>query len=191
MSSDETFELADTTTVLRNAFVEDFGHLIREVPDFPEPGILFRDIAPLLADAVGLAAAVHHLTDSIEEPIDLVAGIESRGFLLAGPVAMSTGAGLVLIRKAGKLPGPCESQSYELEYGTATLEVEADTITPGAKVLLIDDVLATGGTAEAAAALIERCGGEVVRVSFLIELAALAGRSRLAGRVVDSVLVYS
>lgn len=153
---------------------------VREVADYPRPGIAFKDINPLLADHVAFAGAVdaivaHHGRGTI----DKVAGIEARGFLLAAPVAYHFGAGVVPVRKVGKLPGPTLSAAYELEYGQAVLEVQADAFQPGDRVLIVDDVLATGGTARAAANLISRAGGEVVGVSVLLELLFLDGRARL------------
>jgi adenine phosphoribosyltransferase len=160
---------------------------VREVPDFPRPGILFRDLTPLFADGpvfrrVVDAIVAHH------GQFDEVAGIEARGFLLAAAVGYATGAGVVPIRKAGKLPGETLRISYALEYGEATLEVHRDAFTPGARVLLVDDVLATGGTAAAAAALVEQAGASVVGLSVLMELADLAGRSVLTDRDVHSLL---
>jgi adenine phosphoribosyltransferase len=154
---------------------------VRDVPDYPRPGIVFKDINPLLADHVAFAGAVdaivaHHGRGTI----DKVAGIEARGFLLAAPVAYHFGAGVVPVRKKGKLPGPTLDAPYSLEYGDAVLEVQADAFAPGDRVLVVDDVLATGGTARAAANLIGRAGGEVVGVSVLLELLFLDGRSRLA-----------
>jgi adenine phosphoribosyltransferase len=152
-----------------------------DVPDFPQPGVVFKDISPLLADHVAFAGAVdaivaHHGRGTI----DKVAGIEARGFLLAAPVAYHFGAGVVPVRKKGKLPGPTLEAAYSLEYGEAVLEVQADAFVPGDRVLVVDDVLATGGTARAAANLIGRAGGEVVGVSVLLELLVLDGRARLA-----------
>jgi adenine phosphoribosyltransferase len=154
---------------------------IRDAPDYPRAGIVFKDINPLLADHVAFAGAVdaivaHHGRGTI----DKVAGIEARGFLLAAPVAYHFGAGVVPVRKKGKLPGPTLDAEYALEYGEAVLEVQADAFAPGERVLVVDDVLATGGTARAAASLIARAGGEVVGVSVLLELLFLDGRARLA-----------
>lgn len=155
--------------------------LIRTIPDYPEPGVLFRDITPLLADAAALRAATDALIAPFAGEFDVVAGVEARGFLLAGAVAVAAGVGLVPIRKAGKLPRPAASVSYALEYGTATVEAH-DDLAPGARVLLVDDVLATGGTLEAARELLGALGADVVGTSVLIELAALGGRE-LAGDV--------
>lgn len=154
--------------------------LIRDIPDYPRPGVTFKDITPLLADAVGFAAAVDALSAG-HDRINMVAGIEARGFILAAPVARQLDVGFVPVRKQGKLPGPTFAQTYELEYGTATVEVHADAFRPGDRVLMIDDVLATGGTAAATAQLIRRCGAEVVTLSVLIELGFLGGRARLDG----------
>ena len=167
--------------------------LIADVPDFPSPGILFKDITPLLADAEGLAAVVEAFTrlalaDGVRGGIDVVAGMEARGFLLGTPVAHALGLGFLPLRKAGKLPPPTHSVSYDLEYGSASIELRSGTLTPGARVLIIDDVLATGGTAAAAAELVEQCGGVVAGLAFLIELEALHGRDRLQGHNVDTLL---
>ncbi len=158
---------------------EQLQRLIRDVPDYPQPGVVFKDITPLLGDAKGFAAAVDALAGG-HERIDKVAGIEARGFILAAPVACQLGVGFVPVRKLGKLPGPTHSQSYELEYGTAAVEVKTDAFGPGDRVLLIDDVLATGGTAAATSALIRRCGAEVASLAVLIELGFLGGRANLA-----------
>jgi adenine phosphoribosyltransferase len=152
--------------------------LIRDVPDYPQPGVMFKDITPLLADAAGFAATIDALAVG-HDAIDKVVGIEARGFILAAPVACRLGTGFVPVRKKGKLPGPTYSETYELEYGTATVEVHADAFRPGDRVLIIDDVLATGGTAAATAQLIRRSGAEVVSLHVLIELGFLGGRTRL------------
>ena len=152
--------------------------LIRDVPDYPQPGVVFKDITPLLADAAGFAATIEALAAD-HDAIDKVAGIEARGFILAAPVACRLGVGFVPVRKKGKLPGPTYSETYELEYGTATVEVHVDAFRPGERVLMIDDVLATGGTAAATAQLIRRSGAEVVSLDVLIELGFLGGRARL------------
>lgn len=150
--------------------------LIRTIPDYPEPGVLFRDITPLLADASALRTVIHALIAPFDGDFDVVAGVEARGFLLAGAAAMEAGAGLVPIRKAGKLPRPAASVDYALEYGTATIEAH-DDITDGTRVLLVDDVLATGGTLAAARTLVEHLGGVVVGTAVLMELQALGGRA--------------
>ncbi len=152
--------------------------LVRDVPDYPQPGVIFKDITPLLADGAAFAATIAALAAG-HDRIDKVAGIEARGFILAAPVACALGVGFVPVRKAGKLPGLTHHQSYELEYGTAAVEVKTDAFKPGERVLLIDDVLATGGTAAATAALISRCGAEVAAFSVLIELGFLNGRSNV------------
>ena len=154
--------------------------LIRDVPDYPQPGVIFKDITPLLADGPAFAATIEALADGHEQ-IDKVAGIEARGFILAAPVACHLGVGFVPVRKAGKLPGPTHAQTYELEYGTATVEVHVDAFRPGDRVLLIDDVLATGGTAAATAELIKRSGAEVAALAVLIELGFLGGRAHVSG----------
>lgn len=164
--------------------------LIRDVPDFPEKGILFRDITPLLADAAGLALSIELLANPFRgRNIDLVVGAESRGFIFGTAVACCLSAGFGLIRKPGKLPRPRVSMPYNLEYGTSTLEMHEDDIRPGQRVLICDDVLATGGTMKASVDLVEKLGGEVAGVAVLIELGGLAGRARV-GKPVHSVIVY-
>jgi adenine phosphoribosyltransferase len=153
---------------------------IRDVPDYPQPGIVFKDITPLLGDGPAFAAVVDELAAG-HGPIDRVAGIEARGFILAAPVATRLGSGFVPVRKAGKLPAATYRQDYQLEYGTATIEVHTDAFAPGDRVLIVDDVLATGGTALATAELVRRAGAEVVGVTVLLELSFLGGRSKLAG----------
>jgi adenine phosphoribosyltransferase len=158
--------------------------LIRDVPDFPQPGVVFKDITPLLADHDGFTAVVTALAEAGRGPggevvVDKVVGMEARGFILAAPVALALGAGFVPVRKAGKLPGPTHAVSYALEYGEAVLELHRDAIAPGERVLLVDDVLATGGTAEATRSLVEQCGGTVHALAVLLELSFLAGRDRL------------
>ena len=164
---------------------------IREIPDFPTPGVLFRDITPLLQDAEMLRIACDALAEPFKDMnVAGVVGVESRGFIFGPPVALALGAGFTIARKPGKLPWKTERESYDLEYGTDTIEMHADAIRPGSNVLLIDDLIATGGTAGATAALVERMGGNVVGCSFLIELSVLEGRKRLSGFPVESVLVY-
>jgi adenine phosphoribosyltransferase len=160
---------------------------IRDVPDYPQPGIVFKDITPLLADGAAFAAVVAQLAVG-HEGVDKVAGIEARGFILAAPVAWSLGAGFVPVRKHGKLPFETYAQSYALEYGSATIEIHTDAFAPGDRVLIVDDVLATGGTAAATAALVRRSGATVVGINVLLELGFLAGRERLAGLQVRSLL---
>ncbi|HZR80584.1 MAG TPA: adenine phosphoribosyltransferase [Candidatus Binatia bacterium] len=169
---------------------KDLRALIREIPDFPKPGILFRDITPLLADGAGLKEAVRRLADPFRGRTDVVLGIESRGFILGAPVAVELGVGFAIVRKPGKLPAATVTASYELEYGTDSLEIHADAVGRGHRVLIVDDLLATGGTARAAVDLVSRLGGEVVACSFLIELAALGGRARLAPVEAHAVLRY-
>jgi len=165
--------------------------LVRDIPDWPKPGIIFRDITPLLAAPDAFAATVDALAAPFaDEPIDKVLGIEARGFVFAAPVAYRRGAGFVPVRKAGKLPWELEREEYSLEYGTDLLEVHRDAVLPGERVLIVDDVIATGGTAAAAARLVERLGGTVAGLAFLIELVPLAGRSLLDGRRVHAVLTY-
>jgi adenine phosphoribosyltransferase len=152
---------------------------VRDIPDFPKPGILFKDITPLLDDGPAFRTVVDGLGQGQE--FDVVVGVEARGFLIAAPLAYAAGVGVVPIRKAGKLPSKTVSASYELEYGTATIEMHADAIAPGQRVLLVDDVLATGGTLQAALGLLSDIGAQVVGVSVILELAALGGRDRLTG----------
>jgi adenine phosphoribosyltransferase len=171
--------------VARADVLRRIDELVRLVPDYPQPGILFRDIMPLLADASAFSDVISEMAGRVAGPVDLVAGMEARGFLLAAPVAVALGAGVLPVRKAGKLPGPTASESYELEYGTATIEIHPSTVPAGARVLVIDDVLATGGTAAATVALLQRCGAEVVGLSFLVELEALRGRDLLTGHPID------
>ena len=165
--------------------------LIRDVPDFPRPGVAFKDITPLLADAEVFAAVIAEIAAQVDGPVDLVAGTEARGFILAAPIALALGAGFIPVRKAGKLPGPTASQDYELEYGTATVEIHPSTVPAGARVLVVDDVLATGGTAAATVRLIDECGAQVVGLSFLVELGFLGGRAQLGGHRVRSLLAIA
>ncbi len=154
---------------------------VRPIPDWPEPGVTFRDITPLLADAAAFAAVVDALVEVSEDlgPVDAVLGLEARGFIVGAPVALRLGAGFVPVRKAGKLPHQTLSTSYALEYGEATIEMHADALEPGDRVLVVDDVLATGGTLEATAALVAEAGAEVAGHVVAIELPALGGRARL------------
>lgn len=154
--------------------------LIRDVPDWPKPGVVFKDITPLLSNASGFGAAVEELVGLAAGPIDIVVGMEARGFIFAAPVALQLGAGFVPVRKPGKLPGRVDEQSFALEYGHETLAIHSDALWQGARVLVIDDVLATGGTIGATAELIKRQGAELVQVAVLMELGFLGGRARLA-----------
>jgi adenine phosphoribosyltransferase len=165
--------------------------LIRDVPDFPKPGILFRDITPLLQDPAGLSLAVEFLTQPYrDQHIDVVVGAESRGFIFGTAVARNLSAGFVPIRKPGKLPADKRALTYDLEYGTDTLEIHADAIQPGQRVLMVDDLLATGGTMKACCELVEQLKGRIVGCAFLIELTGLKGRDRLSSWDVYSVLRY-
>jgi adenine phosphoribosyltransferase len=164
---------------------------IRDVPDFPTKGILFRDITPLLRDAAALRQTVDALATSFRRHgVDVVAGVESRGFLFGAPLALALGVGFIPIRKRGKLPSATIHRSYALEYGANELEIHSDAVRPGERVLLVDDVLATGGTAAASAELVEALGADVVGLAFVLELAELAGRERLPGRDVVTLLTY-
>ncbi|HXZ87123.1 MAG TPA: adenine phosphoribosyltransferase [Candidatus Binataceae bacterium] len=160
--------------------VEEVKKLIRDIPDFPKPGILFRDITPLIGDAHGLAAIVDQIAEPWLGKIDQVLGIESRGFIIGAPVAYRLGVGLTIARKPGKLPFRTVDESYELEYGSAALEMHEDSLAGRTRILVVDDLLATGGTALAAIRLVHKLGGEVVGCSFVIELGSLGGRARLA-----------
>ena len=164
---------------------------IRAVPDFPKPGILFRDITPLLAEPAAFAAAIDQLaTPWLSAEIDAVAAVEARGFLFAAPLALRLGVGLIPVRKPGKLPAETVRYSYDLEYGSDTLEMHRGIIKDAARVLVIDDVLATGGTAEACVKLLESSGATVAGCAFLVELEGLGGRDRLDGHRVETVLTY-
>jgi adenine phosphoribosyltransferase len=164
---------------------------VRDVPDYPQPGIVFKDITPLLADPAAFSRAIDVLVARFGRgTIDKVVGIEARGFIIAAPVAFHCGAGFVPLRKAGKLPADTLTQTYELEYGTETLETHADAFEPGDRVLIVDDVLATGGTARAACQLVERTGADVAGLGFVIELAFLKGRDKIAGYDTCALLAY-
>lgn len=172
---------------------EVLARLVVDVPDHPEPGVVFKDITPVLADPAGLAAVVAGLATAGAEDggasrVDVVVGMEARGFILAAPVALALGAGFVPVRKAGKLPREVHAVSYDLEYGSATLELHRDAVAPGDRVLLVDDVLATGGTARATADLVEACGASVVGVAVLMDLAFLPWRQALGDVEVTSLL---
>ena len=164
---------------------------IRDIPDFPQPGVVFKDITPLLADRDAFRATVDELVRRTDgQPIDKVLGIEARGFILAAPVAHALGAGFIPVRKAGKLPWEIEREEYELEYGTDLLEIHRDAVGPGHRVLVVDDVLATGGTASATGRLVERLGAELVGYAFAIELTFLHGRGKLGDHSAVSLITY-
>ena len=165
--------------------------LIRTIPDFPIPGILFRDITPLLSDQTGFKAMIDLFVERFRnERIDAIVGVEARGYIMGAPLAYALGAGFIPVRKPGKLPGTKLSESYSLEYGTNTLEVHDDAIPAGSRVLVVDDLLATGGTAAATVRLLHRIGAQVVGCAFLIELAALHGRTALTGTEVTAFITY-
>jgi adenine phosphoribosyltransferase len=169
----------------------DIAQAIRNIPDFPKPGIQFKDITPLLADARLFSGSVDLLTAGFSPgEVDAVVGIDARGFIFAAAAAVKLQAGFVPIRKKGKLPFTTHEQGYDLEYGTATVAIHTDALKPGARVLLVDDLLATGGTAGAAAALVRQLGGNILQISFLIELKFLEGRAKLKGYPVRSVVTY-
>lgn len=166
---------------------DDLAALVRTIRDFPRPGIAFRDVTTLLLDARGLQSAVDRLADSVVGGVDLVAAIEARGFAIGGALAVKLGAGLLLIRKDGKLPGETIAEDYALEYGTDRLAMHVDACAPGARVLIVDDLLATGGTALAAMRLVQRAGGTIVGARFLVDLPDLGGANALAAAGVDAV----
>jgi len=169
---------------------EELKSLIRDVPDFPKPGIIFKDITPLLADGRALAATVDYLAEPFLGAVDLVLGIESRGFIVGAPVAYRLGVGLAIARKPGKLPYLRLKQEYQLEYGVDSLEIHQDAIAAHRRVLVVDDLLATGGTAQAAIGLVGLLGGKVVGCAFVIELGFLKGRERLADTKCMSLINY-
>jgi len=174
-----------------NNTIAELKGLIRDIPDFPQKGIVFKDITPLLADENAFSSVIDLIVVHYgRSNIDKVVGIEARGFILASPVAYHFGAGFVPVRKEGKLPWNSEREEYELEYGTAVLEIHKDAIDPGDRVLIVDDVLATGGTARATASLVERLGGKVVGIATLVELTFLKGRDRVAGYDFFSLITY-
>jgi adenine phosphoribosyltransferase len=171
--------------------LDDLRQAIRNIPDFPKPGIQFKDITPVLADARLFEACIEQLIDGFEpEQVDKVVGIDARGFIFAAAAALRLRAGFVPVRKKGKLPFDTHEQSYELEYGTNTIAIHTDAVRPGARVLLIDDLLATGGTAEAAAILLQKVGAKILEAAFLIELKDLKGRERIRHCPVRSLLVF-
>jgi adenine phosphoribosyltransferase len=169
----------------------DLAPLIRDIPDFPKKGIMFKDITTVLKDGQAFRRAIDALAERVRPyNVDKVIGMESRGFIFAAPIAYQLGVGFIPVRKLGKLPGPTISTEYELEYGTNTLEVHSDAIEEGERVLIVDDLLATGGTVSATIELVERLGGEVAAVAFLVELTFLKGRDRLDGYNVESVIQF-
>jgi adenine phosphoribosyltransferase len=179
-----------TSTIAPSAHPE-IANAIRNIPDFPKPGIQFKDITPLLADSRLFAASIDLLTEGFEPgTVDSVVGIDARGFIFAAAAALKLRAGFVPIRKKGKLPYQTYEQDYALEYGNATVAMHVDALHPASRVLLIDDLLATGGTAAAAAALVQKFGANILQISFLIELAFLKGREKLKGYPVRSLVVY-
>ncbi len=164
---------------------------VTTIPDFPKPGIMFRDITTIVSSPEGLRMAIDRMVDILKDvDFDLIAGSESRGFVFGTPVAYAMGKGFVLVRKKGKLPRETISEEYDLEYGTATLEMHKDAVKPGQKVVIIDDLIATGGTTAAMIKMIERLGGEVVKICFVMELAGLGGRKKLGGYDVVSLISY-
>ncbi len=176
---------------MSQATVADIERAIRNIPDFPKPGIQFKDITPLLADAKLFSGSIDLLTNNFKPgDVDAVVGIDARGFIFAAAAAVKLRAGFVPVRKKGKLPYQTHEQDYDLEYGTNTVAIHTDAVKPGSRVLLIDDLLATGGTAAAAAALLKRIGAQVLEINFLIELSFLKGREKLKGYPVRSLVVY-
>lgn len=169
----------------------DLKRMIRVIPDFPQPGISFKDITTVLKDPQGLRQTVQTMADHFRDrDVDLIVGVESRGFLIGAPLAYELGTGFVLVRKPGKLPAATLRVDYEKEYGTDALEIHKDAVQPGQRVLLVDDLLATGGTIAAAAELVEQLGGEIVGFAFMIELAGLQGRARLGDREIFTLVRY-
>jgi adenine phosphoribosyltransferase len=169
----------------------DIERVIRNIPDFPQPGIQFKDITPVLADARLFSGSVDLLTKNFQPGmVDAIVGIDARGFIFAAAAALKLNAGFVPVRKPGKLPYKTHEQSYDLEYGTNTIAIHVDALKPGSRVLLIDDLLATGGTAAAAAALVKRVGGRILEIAFLIELSFLKGRGKLKDYPIRSLVVY-
>lgn len=164
---------------------------VRSIPDFPEEGIIFRDITSVLQDADGLALAIDSMQKCLEEmDVDVIVGTESRGFIFGVPIAYNLHKPFVPVRKKGKLPCETISEEYDLEYGSSVIEMHKDSIKPGQKVAIVDDLIATGGTVEAAVKMVEKLGGEVVKIVFLMELAGLEGRAKLEGYDTDSVIIY-
>jgi adenine phosphoribosyltransferase len=169
----------------------DLKKTIREVPDFPKPGVTYFDVAPLFRDATAFRSTIERLVERFRgQSVDALAGIEARGFILAAAMAYELGVGLIMVRKFGKLPGDTEGESYELEYGSAHIEIQRDAVQPGQRIVVVDDVLATGGTATATARLIERLGGKLEGYAFMVELDFLDGRQRLGTADIFSLLHY-
>ncbi|HLS03518.1 MAG TPA: adenine phosphoribosyltransferase [Actinomycetales bacterium] len=162
---------------------------VRQIPDYPQPGVIFKDITPVLADGAAFAALINQLAAVAVDTIDVVVGIEARGFILGAPVARALNAGFVPVRKAGKLPHETIAQAYDLEYGSATIEIHSDAVRAGDRVLVVDDVLATGGTARATCQLLEKLGATVVTVAMMLEIYALAGRKQLADYDLVSLII--
>ena len=173
------------------SFIKKLEEYVKSIPDFPEKGIIFRDVTSVLQDADGLHMAIDQMQKKLEGvDFDIVLGPESRGFIFGVPIAYNMHKAFVPVRKKGKLPRATISQTYDLEYGTATIEIHKDAIQPGQKVVIIDDLIATGGTTEAIIKMVEELGGEVVRCVFLMELAGLKGREKLNGYDIDSAIIY-
>ena len=171
--------------------MSDVEKYIKSIPDFPQPGIIFRDVTSVIEDPKGLQIAIDDMSAMLDGvDYDVIAGAESRGFIFGAPIAYKNGKGFVLVRKKGKLPRETVEMSYDLEYGSATIEMHMDSIKPGQKVVLVDDLIATGGTIEAAAKLVEKLGGVVVKMIFLIELTDLKGRERLSKYDIDSLVKF-
>ena len=171
--------------------MKELEEYVKSIPDFPEKGIIFRDVTSVLQDAEGLHLAIDQMQEKLEGvDFDVGLGPESRGFIFGVPIAYNMHKAFVPVRKKGKLPRATISQTYDLEYGTATIEIHKDAIQPGQKVVIIDDLIATGGTTEAIIKMVEELGGEVVKIVFLMELAGLKGRERLSGYDIDSAIIY-
>lgn len=171
--------------------MKDLKDYVVTIPDFPEPGIMFRDVTSVIQDPDGLKLAIDTMQDLVKDlDFNVIAGAESRGFIFGAPIAYNQGKSFVLVRKKGKLPRETVEQSYELEYGSATIEMHKDAVKPGDKVLIVDDLMATGGTIEATIKLVEKLGAKVAGILVLMELAGLEGRKRLANYRVDSAIVY-
>lgn len=171
--------------------MHELDRFVRSIPDFPEPGIIFRDVTSILQEADGLAMAIDSIRGMLKDvEYDVVVGPESRGFIFGVPVAYAEHKGFVPVRKKGKLPCETISAEYDLEYGSSVLEMHRDAIKPGQKVVIVDDLIATGGTIQAIVGMIEQLGGEVVKICFVMELAGLSGREKLKGYSVDSIIIY-